>query len=84
MKTTPITPYQADFITANYKTMSMKDITEFLKIPIPRLRKHMESNGLTVTKEEIQAIKSANYFKNKEKLNNSKSGKYIPFQWMPY
>jgi|AntRauTorckE5430_2_1112549.scaffolds.fasta_scaffold19274_2 hypothetical protein len=84
MKTTPITSYQADFITANYKTMSMKDITEFLKIPIPRLRKHMELNGLTVTKEEIQAIKSANYFKNKKKKQKSKSGKYIPFQWMPY
>jgi hypothetical protein len=84
MKTTPITSYQADFITANYKTMSMKDITEFLKIPIPRLRKHMELNGLTITKEEIQAIKSANYFKNKKKKQKSKSGKYIPFQWMPY
>jgi len=82
MKTTPITSSQADFITANYKTMSMKDITEFLKIPIPRLRKYMKSNELTVSKEEIQAIKTANYFKNKEQ--KSKSGKYIPFQWMPY
>jgi uncharacterized HAD superfamily protein len=84
MKTTPITQYQADFITANYKTMSMKDITEYLNIPIPRLRKYMESNELTVSKEEIQAIKTANYLKNKEKIQKSKSGKYIPFQWMPY
>ena len=84
MKTTPITPYQADFITANYKTMSMKDITEYLNIPIPRLRKYMTSNELTVSKEEIQAIKTANYLKNKEKKQKSKSGKYIPFQWMPY
>jgi uncharacterized HAD superfamily protein len=62
----------------------MKDITEYLEIPIPRLRKYMKSNELTVSKEEIQAIKTAKYLEKQENKLKSKSGKYIPFQWMPY
>lgn len=84
MRTIPITEDQAEFIKANYKTMSMRSMSEELHIPIPRVRKFMKSNELTVSRKEMQAIKEAKYLKNLDKKQKSNSGKYIPFQWMPY
>ena len=84
MRTIPITQDQAEFITANYKTMSMRSMSEELHIPIPRVRKFMKLNELTVSNKEMQAIIQAKYLENLEKKQNSNSGKYIPFQWLPY
>lgn len=83
-KYTPITPDQAEFITANYKKLSMISMADELNIPTPRIRKYMKDNNLTVTKEEIQAIKYAKYLENRKKKEASKPKKYIPFQWLPY
>jgi len=84
MRTIPITQDQAEFITANYKTMSMRSMSEELHIPIPRVRKFMKLNELTVSNKEMQAIIQAKYLENLEKKQNSNSGKYNPFQWLPY
>jgi hypothetical protein len=84
MRTIPITEDQAEFIKANYKTMSMRSMSEELHIPIPRVRKFMKSNELTVSRKEMQAIKEAKFLENQKNQKKSNSGKYIPFQWMPY